>query len=460
MIMKKDGLFKRVILSFLTLAVIFVFGMNIFSCKDEPEDENNGTGNNGNNNTVVIQFPEVLKGTDWVTKEGDTLEFDSVNKVKAQFVGKSKNEYTLLTIDRLEAGGQKQDTMRFSNDSSDNYIVYNYVTGKVSSAKFGGTGNSNYERKGYNWGNGNPGGNGGETGNGTGITWTVGSRLSLSHHSDTAWGNDKFVAVGLGEMAYSSDGLNWIPVPSSNFISTGYGGVSEATTFTSIVWGNDKFVAVSAQGDIFYSSNGISWTKVVNSTFSGDDINSITWGNNRFVAVGNKMAYSNNGITWTAVTVTSSTFGGNSPTINDIAWGNNKFVAGGGSKMSHSSDGINWTAVGNTTFNDGRIMIIVWGNNKFIAWGGSQMAYSSDFGVTWIEASIFDTLVTNLSIAWGNNKFVAVGYANGPKAAYSLDGITWTAINIPFYGKIVWGDNKFVIAGSDGSAYWDGNVGN
>jgi hypothetical protein len=306
-------------------------------------------------------------------------------------------------------------------------------------------------------------------------------------------GNEKFVAVGYGEVVYSADGLTWTKVGNSTFGSV---------QINSIAWGgpvgNKKFVAVAEQGKMAYSSDGINWTGISTGTGPGTStfgsspnrINSIAWGgpegNEKFVAVGDngKMAYSPDGVTWTAITAGTgagtSTFG--TGDILGIAWGgttgNEKFVAVGCSvnlndngQIAYSSDGVTWTAVANSTFESNDVRNITWGgpagNKKFVAVGYyGEMAYSAD-GISWTAipagtttgTSSFDT--THIyAITWGstagNEKFVAV--ANQGKMAYSSDGINWTAIpagtgagtsnfgTSMFYG-IAFGNGKFVAGG-------------
>jgi hypothetical protein len=93
---------------------------------------------------------------------------------------------------------------------------------------------------------------------------------------------------------------------------------------------------------------------------------------------------------------------------------------------------------------------------------GGKVAYSLD-GITW-TAVTDNSLSTYDCIAYGNNKFVAGGSSG--KAAYSSDGITWTAVTDSTFGtdimSIGYGNGKFVAGGLNGvhMAYWDGNVGN
>ena len=279
--------------------------------------------------------------------------------------------------------------------------------------------------------------------------WTaVANSTFRNAFADIAYGNNRFVAVGGDQIAYSTDGITWTKVTNSTFTGT---------TPTCIAYGNNRFVAGGGVGKMAYSSDGVTWTAVTNSTFGTTKLNAIAYGNNRFVAVadGGKMAYSPDGVTWTAVA--DGPFGTGSDndvskSIRQIAWGNNRFVVGCYSKMAHSPDGVTWTAVADSPFGTTGIDAIAYGNNRFVAVGPySKMAHSTN-GITWTAGTIsFDIRI--LAIAYGNNKFVAVGQIG--KMAYSADGITWTEVTNSTFGDtnitaIAYGNDKWVAAGLSG----------
>jgi hypothetical protein len=307
-----------------------------------------------------------------------------------------------------------------------NGIAYGGPSGSEKFVAVGYNGKMAYSSDGVNW-TAIPEG----TGSGTstfGTEWIGG----------IAWGgpsvSQKFVAVGYnGKMAYSADGVNWTAIPNGT-------GAGTSTFYTNdilgIAWGgpsgNQKFVAVGGSGQMAYSSDGVNWTAISTSTFGTDHIYGITWGgpsgNEKFVAVGKngKMAYSSDGVNWTAISISTFDVG-----IERIAWGgpsgSQKFVAVGGlGMMAYSSDGVNWTAIpggtgtGTSTFGSESIYGIAWGgtglNEKFVAGAyNGKMAYSAD-GVNWTAippgtgagTSTFGTSDIN-AIAYGNGKFVAVG---------------------------------------------------
>ena len=64
------------------------------------------------------------------------------------------------------------------------------------------------------------------------------------------------------------------------------------------------------------------------------------------------------------------------------------------------------------------------------------------------------------SVCYGNGKFVAVANSSD-EAAYSVDGITWTAVTLPSstdWGSVCYGDGKFVAVARDSSKIAYANV--
>jgi hypothetical protein len=130
---------------------------------------------------------------------------------------------------------------------------------------------------------------------------------------------------------------------------------------------------------------------------------------------------------------------------------------------------LTWTVVTDTGFGADAIHGIAYGGGKFVAVGGDgKAAYSTD-GVSWTAV---DDTVTGFGewdsirgIAYGGGRFVAVGYSYGAdyhgQAAYSTDGVTWWAVTDTTFGSnpiigIAYGgatgQKKFVAVGNNGKA--------
>ena len=293
-------------------------------------------------------------------------------------------------------------------------------------------------------------------------TWTQGSLPHSAWWTAGAFGNGKFVAIGVSsppKAAYSSDGFNWISTPFVALPQYSFWG-SE-----SLAYGNGKFVAVggdSSKANVgAFSTDGINWTQTTLPVSAW--WRSITYGNGRFVAVANNSdqlgdainvaAYSDDGINWTQTQLPSAQF------WSSVAYGNGKFVAvsglGSGSTVgAYSSDGITWQAStmiskywSSVTFGDGKFVAIASNNSN------PQTGMYSVDGITW-------TSMTYSSLGDGNN-YTSVSYGESSdfetkqffvtgatgaatnKGLKSFDGITWTSFDMPstqnwkseFYGE-------------------------
>jgi hypothetical protein len=93
---------------------------------------------------------------------------------------------------------------------------------------------------------------------------------------------------------------------------------------------------------------------------------------------------------------------------------------------------------------------IAYGSGTFvaIATGSSAAAYSTD-GITW-TASILPSSTAWSSITYGNGRFVAVSSAvTSVASAYSFNGITWYSASIPFTSNLViYGQGTFLAVNS------------
>jgi hypothetical protein len=280
-------------------------------------------------------------------------------------------------------------------------------------------------------------------------TFHQGNGTIYSSIYDIAYGNGKFVAVGIdGQIAYSTDGSTWTAATNNGFRlieGVTYGGgrfvawgsrgsiisngvitpwrdvvyssdgvywtranfANFTEEFSSIAYGSGKFVAVSA-GQMAYSSNGSTWTLITDSALEGISFSSIAYGAGMFIAVGSsgRTAYSSDGITWTVLIGAA---------LSEITYGGGKFIALSGGVIASSSDGITWKPLVNDTFG---ISGIIYGAGKFVSWSGNDVNYSMDGGVIWKQVD--STLTEGIrNIAYGNGVFVAIG-GNWPgQIAYS-----------------------------------------
>ncbi|WP_198299767.1 cadherin-like beta sandwich domain-containing protein [Tumebacillus avium] len=99
--------------------------------------------------------------------------------------------------------------------------------------------------------------------------------ISGSGVYDVAYGNNKFVAVGIsGFVATSTDGNVWTTQDSKT-----------AATLNGVAYGGGKFVAVGDGGTIVSSEDGVNWITETPKTASGN-FKSVAYGQSKFVVVG------------------------------------------------------------------------------------------------------------------------------------------------------------------------------
>jgi hypothetical protein len=251
-----------------------------------------------------------------------------------------------------------------------------------------------------------------------GITWqhpTTQPPINNNYHHLTYIGNNTFIAkVGFykgitnssantGAISYDR-GVNWVDFPST--VALYWNGIASNGKGTAVIIpGNSSNVAN-------YSVNAGAFTATTLPTTNM--WNHVSWCNDKFIAIAsgwkagtadtntysflssNIAAYSYDGITWAGATMPSAGY------WNKVVYGNGIYVNTAGyntNKAAYSTDGISWTATtlpSNSYWNK-----VVYGNGKCVVFAGKGMGKAG--GAT-----------RSLN-----------------KAAYSTDGITWTAITLP-----------------------------
>lgn len=190
---------------------------------------------------------------------------------------------------------------------------------------------------------------------------------------------------------------------------------------------------------------------------------SVAFGNGTFVAVASNSAVtatSNDGRTWIAGGSLSGT--GWSGIAAGLIGETMYFVAiasGGNTAFSSTNGGANWTTMG-VLPGAGSWSSVTYFNGFFIAVrsGSNQAAYSTD-GITW-TASTLPSSATWSDVAGGvigtSNYIVAIA-SGGTASAYSVDnGINWTTMGaLPAtatWSSIAYGNSRFVAISSGGTA--------
>lgn len=255
-----------------------------------------------------------------------------------------------------------------------------------------------------------------------------------NNYIGVAYGNGVFVATRSNGVSYSTDGINWNFTNPLGFV----GG--------KIAFGNGVFVNVGVSGGTAYvatSTDGFVWDS--RTPASNDSWSNIAYGNGLFVAVaqswnsGGGIMTSSDGITWTLRAAPSVTGG-----FTDLAYGKGIWVAtvtGSPGTIVTSYDGITWSDQ-STGFSS---LAVFYANGLFT----TSKHYSED-GINWNSATSPNTAV---SITYGNGYFYAVTDTQ-IKYLYSINGITWTAINTPNlsnFKDVTFGKDTFVTVGSGGT---------
>ena len=101
---------------------------------------------------------------------------------------------------------------------------------------------------------------------------------------------------------------------------------------------------------------------------------------------------------------------------------------------------------------------VTYGNGKLVAVAYTNKAAYSTNGINWTAATM-PSSASWQSVTYGDGKFVAVASSSN-KAAYSLDGINWTAATLPNtinWQSVTYGDGKFVAVASTNKAAYSTN---
>jgi hypothetical protein len=161
-----------------------------------------------------------------------------------------------------------------------------------------------------------------------GIDWTTGILPpAIGRITGVAWNGTRFVLCGYnGEIATSTDGLNWTPQAS---------GTNQV--IYSVEWGGGNFVATVLGGQVLTSKDGMHWA----STFLGVRITSVpgpapvygdgTW----IIPHGGSVFRSNDLMRWDREQATEAY----SPAL--FAFG--EFISWGGRQVVSSANGLDWT---------------------------------------------------------------------------------------------------------------------
>jgi len=239
-------------------------------------------------------------------------------------------------------------------------------------------------------------------------------------------------------LAYSSNGVNWTGLGNSVFSGVGQ----------SVVWNGTMWVASGAgTNTLGYSYNGTVWLGSGASVFTTSGYG-MAWNGFLWVATGmgtNTLAYSYNGVNWTGLGATIFTTGGQSVAWNGIMW---VAVGLGTNTVAYSYNGYNWTGLTTTVFGtagygvawNGQIWVVAGTGTNAIAW--------STTGITWTglgtTVAAVGYLNTGYSVSWNGQQWLAAGSGVQGNIVYSPNGKLWyTTTNTIFNNVYGVGNNNF-----------------
>ncbi len=325
-----------------------------------------------------------------------------------------------------------------------------------------------------------------------GRTWSAGASGLSSIITDIAYGGDRFVAVtDTGETCYSTDGQHWT--------IGGFTGTPSPIFRTRVAYGDGRWLTLGS-GRVATSTNGLTWTRTTADLSNGagwvydalayfrgrffawgaglpllSSVDGTTWrveletpnplffpnalaaSSDRLVAAGRfgGLRSSADGATWTNHTV--NTVNGD---LRSAAYGAGRWIVAGTQGLAASSDAVTWQMLPAAAGYDGGT--VAFGNGRFVA-GASDggIGISQDGGESWTRVVTRPTAL--LRITYGNGLFVAAtnsqNWINGvfySELISSADGVTWSpGFRLPgdtgAWRDIIFVDGAFLAVGTKGT---------
>ena len=261
------------------------------------------------------------------------------------------------------------------------------------------------------------------------------AKVKNTQWNKIAYGNGVYVAVGSNvadsNAAYSTDGINWIPVNTTVY------------SIISLCYGNGKFIAwamgihgnaSNSDGFLGSSVDGKKWNFTKLGYYNDDIKSDIIFAENKFVACGrNKLVeYSTDGINWNSVIVVNYSMG-----YSKIVYGNGIYACfelkSTQVRYSMSSTGLNgnWNT-GNlkSEHSISNLIDIVFDGEKFVLLSGDTIYTSTDLK-TFTKVVGFD-FGRIRALSYKNGLYVAVGMNDrndNAYLAYSFDLTNWISMN-------------------------------
>lgn len=267
------------------------------------------------------------------------------------------------------------------------------------------------------------------------------SNYGIRYSTDGIVWSQTLAGIMFSEVYYQS-GI-WIACGSSNSVGLYYSTNGKSWSRSNITTklmsfhghNNGVFVADAASDGMYYSTNGSTWYKS-NLSFADTSIFCVL-GNGIWVCMefgGTALYYSTDGKTWSKSYTLSGTY-------TRLYYENGTFIASGASTTSilYSNNGKEWK-VGNIT---GPVYGMCCANNLILVRSNLRATYYSIDGISWTPININKAM--NNYLAYNNGVYLAGSQSNG--IIYSVDGKTWKYSNITNFntlGSIEYNDGVFL----------------
>jgi hypothetical protein len=313
-----------------------------------------------------------------------------------------------------------------------------------------------------------------------GLKWTQRGTVAPDGILDLSYGNGRFVAVGEGALAVSTNGVDWDDLGSAvtttvlddvaygqgTFVAVGDGGVilrsadgvrwsvsasswGRVLFMTAVAYDGGVFVAGGDSGTILASTDGLDWLAATN---AGDtQVQDFAYGAGKFVAVGTQgvILTSANGSTWAPQNA------GLTANLRGAAYGNGLFVVGTGSGFLTSTDAVAWTEQ-DLTVPGANVAGLGYGNGLFVAVGSGGLILTSTDAVDWVTSASGTTADLN-RVAYGDGTFLITGWSG--TLLTSTSGADWVSRNSGTMSTLrgaAFGQGTFVVVGDFGAILQSG----
>ncbi|CAN5159328.1 hypothetical protein BH09BAC4_BH09BAC4_05180 [soil metagenome] len=326
-----------------------------------------------------------------------------------------------------------------------------------------------------------------------GTTWTkqvsgTTEQFTAVAYGGGGYGGNLFVAVGVGIIKTSPDGITWTTRtlsnkyglgsittgPKGNFVAVG--GYSVLTSPDGLTWTSNmisdpvlrlksiayspafnEYVSLSSiRGNVATSTDGVTWKALSSGT--NTYLMAVRCLQGKFFVVGEDATIrsSPTGFNWKPVTLDPTT------ALHGAAFGNGRYVAVGANLTTYnayranlaitSADGVNYT-VGETIHPNGAQQFndVAFGNGLFAAVGEDALIQTSTDGKVWEFRQLVAGKTLN-AVAYGGGQFIAIG-ENG-FLARSNDGKIWNSINTGLaknFKGISYANGQFTAVGQAGA---------